>query len=540
MTETAQARAPLQSLAARRFDLAVIGGGINGAGIAQEATSRGLRVLLVERDDFGFGTTWRSTKLIHGGLRYLEHGEFRLVFEALHEREALLQLAPSQVQPLAFLLPIYRGYRHRALAIKLGLVLYDLLSWGRRLPGHRRLSAEVVRRLEPSLAVEGLQGAFLYYDAQALYPERLCLEYVLAAQRGGAEVRNHCEAIAIESCDGRVQGLRLRDVLSGSEVGIRARAVVNAAGPWVDAVLERSGRTVPRQIGGTRGSHVMVDYGGRGPRHAIYSEASVDGRPFFIVPWRSFHLIGTTDLRFDGDPRGVVPTDDEIAYLLAEASRRLPTLPLKPQDVLYAYAGIRPLPYTHGEREGSITRRHIIRDHAPDGLAGLYSILGGKLSTFRSLSRQTVERIASDEKLPLAATRRQLAVPFTPSVSPSSPPHLRAVYGPRATEVARLAAQQPELAAPLCRHGETIGAEVVYAARKELAVSLGDVLLRRTGAGWNACLGLDCAATAAHLLASVSELVDEAALVAAYQQEITITFRSPLLSGLGQAQAAGR
>ncbi|MGI8550842.1 MAG: glycerol-3-phosphate dehydrogenase/oxidase [Dehalococcoidia bacterium] len=541
-------RAKLDELRGRRFDLAVVGGGINGAGIAQEAASRGLRVLLAEQADFGSGTTWRSTKLIHGGLRYLEHGELRLVFESLRERKVLLRLAPGQVRPLRFLLPVYRGYRRHPALIRLGLTLYDLLSLGSGLPGHRQLSSAELARLEPSLAQDGLKGGFSYYDGQALYPERLCLEYVLAARRAGAETLNHCEVTAIDVQERRARGLQLRDRLSGVEAYVEAKAIVNAAGPWVDTVLQRTGRTVPRQIGGTRGSHIMVDYAGRGPRHAIYSEAGQDNRPFFIVPWRALHLIGTTDLRFQGNPEGVLPSDEEIAYLVREANRRLPDLRLATDDVLYAYTGIRPLPYTAGGAEGSITRRHIIRDHARDGLAGLYSILGGKLSTFRSLARQAVERIAAQEKLALR-TRQPAGQPFALDTSGVEEylvdrqdlRFLSTFYGARTAGVLRLVDESPSLGARLCSHGPEIAAQVVYAVREELAVTAGDVLLRRIGSGWNACLGLDCAAEVARVLlqATGRDQKDGPKLVEEYRTELAATVRSPA-AGLSPGEPLAR
>ncbi|HVC30056.1 MAG TPA: glycerol-3-phosphate dehydrogenase/oxidase, partial [Steroidobacteraceae bacterium] len=497
----------IPDLAGRTFDLVIVGGGINGAGIAEAASAHGLRVLLAEREDFGSGTTWRSTKLIHGGLRYLEHGELRLVYESLRERRALFRLAPYQVRPLQFVLPVYRGYRHRFTTIWLGLVLYDLLSPGRGMPGHRRRSAAALRRLEPALAAEGLAGGFTYYDGQALYPERLCLESILAARRAGAETLNHCEVTQIELDRGRARGVRLRDTLNGAEALVEAHAIVNAAGPWVDAVLRRTGQRVPRQIGGTRGSHIMVDYAGRGPRHAVYSEAGRDGRPFFIIPWRSWHLIGTTDQRFDGDPSGILPSDDEVAYLVHEANQRLPGLAVQPDDVLYAYAGVRPLPYTSDGTEGAITRRHIVRDHSEDGIAGLYSIIGGKLSTYRSLARQALRYVAAAERFalaePAAAARHASPAATAPALAALDAElqkHLLALYGARAGAVAALALAGPAQAARLCPHGPDLAAEVTFSAREELAATIGDLLLRRTGAGWNPCLGLDCAAEAGRLL----------------------------------------
>lgn len=531
-------RTKLSSLRNRRFDLAVVGGGINGAAIAQMAAAQGWSVFLAEREDFGSGTTSRSTRLIHGGLRYLEHGELRLVFESLREREALLRLAPHQVRPLQFLLPVYRGYRHRSATIAAGLTLYDLLSLGSSLPRHRRLSARMVHRLEPALAREGLLGGFLYADCQVLFPERICLEYALAAGRAGAEVRNHCAAIGIDVFEGRARGLRLRDMLSGEEAVLEARAIVNAAGPWVDGVLRESGRRMTRYIGGTRGSHIMVDFHGHGPRQAIYSEAQ-DGRPFFMVPWQTWHLVGTTDLRFDGDPSGVLPTDGEIEYLEDEVRRRLPRLSFANGDLCYAFAGVRPLPYTPSGAEGAISRRHVIQNHSSEGVAGLYSILGGKLSTFRTLAKQAVQRVGRTEGFKCSDARTG-AQPFAGGSVPADPlacfgpatrAHLDMLYGPRAGEVAELACQTPGFAEKLSPSGPDLVAEAIYAVQHERAATVGDVLLRRIGAGWNRRLGLDCAEQVAGVIlrARGEDTGRTMQLVDAYRHELALTFRAAAL-----------
>lgn len=523
--------------------MVVIGGGINGAGIAREAARRGHSVLLVEQRDYGWGTTWRSTKLIHGGLRYLEHAEFGLVFESLRDRGRLLRSYPGMVRPLSFLLPVYHGGRHRPATIALGLTIYDALSFGRGLPAHRRLTPRAALALEPGLRADGLAAAFTYYDCQVPYPERLCLQTVLEARAAGAAARNHTAAVGFVRGRGRIAGIRLRCDGCGETREVGAGVVVNAAGPWVDEVLGSAAELRP-QLGTTKGVHIVVDYRGRGPRHAVYAETRSDHRPFFVIPWRGLHLVGTTDTRFGGAPESVAATPAEMGYLFEEANTLLAQTPLAAGDVLYGYAGLRPLPASSGRREGAITRRHLIRDHTAEGNAGLLSIIGGKLSTYRSLAGQALDRIERQLRgrpLPLQSQRRdhdggraegserRPARGVADVLRQLSPPlldHLRAVYGPRLHDIAALLAEQPSLAAPLCDHGPELEAQVVLAARQEQAASLADVLLRRTGAGWNACHGLDSSRRVAALLARELGWQKErvTAELARYAEEVAVTF----------------
>ncbi len=521
-----------------RFDLVVIGGGNNGAGIARAAARAGYSVCLLEKRDFAWGTTWRSTKLIHGGLRYLEYAEFGLVFESLRDQALLLREYPDLVRPISLLLPVYRGARHGPETIGLGLALYDLLAYSRRLPGHRRLSAEAAAALEPALARDGLRAAFQYADSQAAYPERLCLQTLIEAAEAGAVCLNHVEVVGLLSGGGRVAGVVARDQLRDRCVEIQARVVVNAAGPWVDGLLATLPRPPRRQIGGTRGAHLVVDYGGAGPLQALYAEARSDGRPFFIVPWRGRHLIGTTDTRYDGAPDDAGATAADAAYLLNEANALLPGAPLTAAAVQYGYAGVRPLPASVGGPAGAITRRHIVRDHAGAGYAGLYSIIGGKLSTFRSLANDALRRLApvlgpghSVRPAP-APGETELPEParwLLRTVGPATGDHLRSLYGPRLGILGRIARAEPGMLEPLCPHGSDLVGQVVLAARAEAAASVADVLLRRVGAGWNRCLGLDCAARVAELLGrercwSAAEIQQQ---TKAYAAEVGQTFYRP-------------
>jgi glycerol-3-phosphate dehydrogenase len=355
-------------------DVVIIGGGINGAGIARDAAMRGLNVLLIDKGELGAATTSASTRLIHGGLRYLEHFEFGLVRESLREREILLKIAPHLVKPLAITIPIYKQSKRGRLTIRAGMILYDLLSWGKSLPNHRMLSRAKTLERWPGLNPEDLVGSALYYDAQVEFPERLVVANALSAREFGAEVLTHT----------RVTSLTGSGVQFAGQF-VEASVIINAAGPWVDRVLERAPVKSPKLIGGTKGSHIIVPVFPGAPSNAIYLEARSDGRPIFIIPWNKLFLIGTTDVRFEGDPDEVRCELWEIDYLLSETNLALPDAGLTRDSILDTYSGVRPLP------NQSSTRRHFIREHPQ--LPNLLSVVGGKLTTYRSLSEECVDLI---------------------------------------------------------------------------------------------------------------------------------------------------
>ena len=370
MPETVHARHDM--VRASRYDVVIIGAGINGAGIARDAAMRGLKVLLIEKGEIGAGTTSASTRLIHGGLRYLEHFEFGLVYESLRERETLLRIAPDLVRPLAMAIPIYKQSKRGRLTIRAGMVLYDLLSWGKSLPRHRMLSRKETLERWPGLKVQGLVGSALYYDAQVEFPERLVLANVESAREFGAEVLTHTRVTKLTASGVEFEGQFAE-----------ASVIINAAGPWIDLVLKSV--KSPRLIGGTKGCHIIVGPFEGAPANAIYLEARSDGRPIFIIPWNKLYLIGTTDVPFEGDPDEVRCEDWEIDYLLSETNLALPVAKLTRDSILQTYSGVRPLPYQ------SSTRRHFIREHPQ--LSNLLSIVGGKLTTYRSLSEECVDLI---------------------------------------------------------------------------------------------------------------------------------------------------
>lgn len=503
-----------QDIESEPFDVAVIGAGINGAGIARDAALRGLKVLVLDKGDIGGGTTAWSTRLVHGGLRYLEHGEMGLVRESLHERERLLKIAPHLVKPLPMLIPIYARSRRGLFRIRAGMLAYDLLSFDKSLAHHKMLSrAETLKRM-PGLSPEGLRGAALYYDAQVEYPERLALENALDAREHGATLLTYARVDKLVAEDGRLLGVEFTDLASGTNQSARASVFINVAGPWVDEVLSGTqGAVFPRLIGGTKGSHIVCERFNGAPPVALYVEAEKDGRPFFIIPWNDLYLIGTTDIRFEGEIDSVRADEGEIKYLLSETNRVIPQARLTRNSVLYTYAGVRPLPFQPDESQNAgITRRHFIHDHAPE-LENLLSIVGGKITTYRNLSEQTVNQVFRKlgRPVPASATAR----PPLPGARASDPQafaadfrlkhalhekvqeHLLRVYGTRASEVVEMAAGNPELLEPLDTATGAIRAEVLFSFQREMAATLADCLLRRTMVGLGKGAGLGAVETAA-------------------------------------------
>ena len=450
-----------------QFDVIVIGAGINGAGIARDAAMRGLNVLLVDKSDVGSGTSSASTRLIHGGLRYLEHFEFGLVRESLRERETLLRIAPHLVRPLPITIPIYKQSARGPLTIRAGMIAYDLLSFTKSLPRHRMLSRAATLEQLPGLNPEGLLGSALYFDAQVEFAERLVLENVLAAREHGAEVYTYAPVT-------NLTGSGIEFVCEGKKQLAEASVIVNASGPWVDYLLYEAPFESPKLIDGTKGSHIVVAPFAGASANAIYLEAESDKRPFFIIPWNGNYLIGTTDVRFDDDPDEVRSELWEIDYLLTETNRAFPEARLTREHVLYTYSGVRPLPITGEKDEQSITRRHFIREHPR--LSNLLSIVGGKLTTYRSLAEECVDLIfrklgrpsppcaTAKEVLPGAVNFSSFAAEF------KGPERLLRVYGSRANQVTQL-------------NEDPFTSEIRFAFEHEFAKTWADCFLRRTMIG---------------------------------------------------------
>jgi glycerol-3-phosphate dehydrogenase len=487
-------RATLQDLTGSAVDLLVIGGGITGAGIAREAALAGLAVALVDGRDFGAGTSSRSSRLIHGGLRYLEHGHLRLVFEAVRERSILLGLAPHLVRPLSFVLPAYRGDRVPRWKIAAGLTLYDLLAAGGNVPRHRTLGKRALLQREPLLRERGLTGGALYWDAQC-DDARLVVATVRAAAERGALVANYIQVAGLVNTGGRVTGARLRDALSGEEGEIRARVVVNAAGPWADGVRKLEDPYAAPILRLTRGVHVLVPRARVSNQHAVLFTSPVDGRAMFILPWtNAWTYIGTTDTDDVAGPDDLAPREADLVYLLRSANAVFPAARLEPDDIVSSWAGLRPLlAEKPGTPAGAVSREHrILR-----GAAGMITIAGGKLTTYRrmathvlrqvfeSLSRPGYVRSPASEREPLPGGQASALESFrAPGVelglAPATVEHLLRTYGAETPAIYSACRERRELMTQLHPDHPAIEAEVIHAARREFAVTADDVLLRRT------------------------------------------------------------
>ncbi len=509
---------------ATTYDLIVIGGGINGVAVARDAALRGLKTILIEKSDFGAGTTSWSSRLVHGGLRYLEYFEFNLVRESLREREILLRAAPHLVKPIQMTIPIYAQGSRSYWEIQAGMVLYDLLSYDKSLPNHRMLGEKKMRQLFRDVEPEGCRGAAQYYDAQVEYAERLCLEIVLSAQDAGATMLSYVTVTQLQRSGNRIASLVCRDSDTGAAFTVRGHdqtVVINTSGPWVDSVCRSGiqgnapapvGKT--RKIGGTRGSHIIVEKFPGAPDEALYVEALTDGRPFFILPWLGMCLIGTTDIRFDGDLDKVHANNDEIDYLLNETNRVIPTAQLTRDLVRFTYAGIRPLPYSEGKKTSSITRSHVLYDHTPEAVENMVSLIGGKLTTHRQVGEEMVDAALKKQRKQRQphshSATRQAPLPgamamhgardMITTANRDVVAHLLSVYGARTPEVLALVEEFPELAEPIVAGQPEIKAQIVYSIRAELARTYVDICRRRTAVAMRGNYGFDALPVVAEVL----------------------------------------
>ena len=502
---------PRPSIEGQHFHVVIIGGGINGVAVARECALAGKRTLLVEQNDFASGVTSRSTRIIHGGLRYLEHGEVGLVRESVRERERLLRERSHLVHPVQFLFLLNEQSRRSAMKVRAGLWLYQRLA-GRKTGNPSEME---LMRVQRSLDA-GHQWLLLNYeDAQCEFPERLVAEWMTEAADAGAVVRNHCEVLAINVAQGRAQGVLLRDRITGKDERVNAGWILNCTGPWADRICQRSTvRTGKPMLGGIRGSHIILPRFPGSPTAALYTEAS-DGRPVFVLPWNEQVMVGTTEVPDSSDPAKTAPSTDEIEYLLRTVSRLFPKAKFSAHDIKYAFAGVRPLPNAPPGKPSAITRRHFLHDHSDDGAARLISVIGGKLTTAASLARECARKIGLQVPEPTSFTigpgtsldpmldNEVLEIARAGSVSEETARGMMEWHGKRAMDIARMALVSAELRAPICPHTSHIVAEVVEAYRKEFAVSLGDALLRRVPVALGACWSESCSREAALRIGAV-------------------------------------
>src|SRR5580692_6273086 len=381
---------PRASLEGQHFQVVVIGGGINGAAVARQCARAGKHTLLVEQNDFASGVTSRSTRIIHGGLRYLEHGELSLVRESLREREALLRERSHLVHPMHFLLLMNEASQRSAMKVRAGLWLYQRMAG--KSPSKDATEMEL-KRLERALDAGHRWSFYNYEDAQCEFPERLVAEWLMEAVDAGATVRNHMEALAVDVSHGRTRGVLLRDQITGRDQRVDAGWVINCSGPWADRMCQRSSiRMAKPMLGGVRGSHIVLPRFPGSPSAAVYAEA-VDARPIFVIPWNDQILVGTTEVTDSSDPGKTVPSAEEISYLVRTAAQLFPKAKISAQTVKHAFAGIRPLPYSPDSSPSAVTRQHVLHDHADDGASHMISVIGGKLTTAASLARECASEI---------------------------------------------------------------------------------------------------------------------------------------------------
>jgi glycerol-3-phosphate dehydrogenase len=474
----------------------VIGGGVVGAGIARDAAMRGLSTILVEQADLAAGTSSKSSRMLHGGIRYLEEGDFRLVFEALRERRVLLDIAPHLTRPLPFVFPVYRGDRVPLWKLWAGVWLYDLLALFRNVRRHRILGKRALLRTEPTLRERGLVGGAEYWDVQC-DDARLVIASARAAQRAGALVATYTGVERLTLADGRVSGAVVRDALTGATATITATVVVNATGTWADELRRMEDPGAHRMLRTTKGVHVMVPRHRLGHNAAIALTSPLDGRVMFVLPWGDFSYIGTTDTDFDGPPEEVGATAEDVHYLLRSANAYFPNSHLAEADVIATWAGLRPLvaPPESGLAASQVSREHVI----VTGPGGMLTIVGGKLTTYRSMGEEMVDlvtrtlhhqdgrprapRAPTDTEVlpggevrdlePLGQPGLELGIPI------ATVDHLLAHYGTECAAIYNLVRERRALLQPLSPEHPAIEAEVLHHARRELAQRVDDVLVRR-------------------------------------------------------------
>ena len=480
------------------FDLCIIGGGITGAGTALDAATRGWRVALIDQGDFAAGTSSASSKLVHGGLRYLEYGHLFLVYEALHERGLLLRNAPHLVRPLPFVLPFYSGQRVPAWKWRVGLTLYDLLAGRANIARSRRLSRHHLQASNPGLRGEHLLGGAVYHDA-LMDDARLCLAVLQTASRLGAVLANYVGAVGFEKKDGVITGVRARDQVAGTELLIRSRAVLNAAGPWADAVCQLAGDAGGPRLQPTKGVHLIAPE--LGQRQAFTLLHPRDGRVFFVIPWLGKTLIGTTDTFPDAGPDALQVLPEEIAYLLEGYNHHFDPQ-LREEDVMGAFAGLRPLLRLQPGEPSSLSREFRL-DSAPSGLV---TALGGKYTTFRNMAETIVDRIGQrlgkrtryrTRTLPLDGTPKEPWDTYFPKTlawiesqyprAAASAAHLLHRYGNRVGEVLAAIEQVPDGFERIHAEEPDLVGEGRWQHDEEMALGREDLFLRRSRIGmWRA------------------------------------------------------
>lgn len=467
-------------LKSNQFDILVIGAGINGCAISRDAALRGARVALIEKDDFACGASGKTTKLIHGGLRYLEQFNFKLVCESLRERAILLRQAPHLVKPLEFVIPVYKHDPRSLLKIKTGVSIYDSLAAGNNIRPHRSLTKNEVLSLEQNIDSLNLKGGVLYYDAQ-MDDIRLCLDNAISAYDGGAIVSNKTEAVGFIKDKGKITGVEAQDKLSGEQFLIRASIVINATGAWSNRIVKLDEPASPDITRPTKGIHIV--YRRLPHQRAILVSARKDKRVLFVIPWRDYTLIGTTDTDYSGCADDVYANADDVEYLLQEAGRIFGRKKLDRKGIIATFAGLRPLINRQGKPAWQVSREHLIKESR----SGLISVVGGKYTTYRRLAEQVVDlalaKINASTKLSIDGERsrtikgRNFKECITHMTGPSS-----ALFKKEKGDLRSL---------------------IEYAVKEEMANSLIDLLARRLQLSIAPEHGFECLKECADIMAAL-------------------------------------
>jgi len=489
------------------FDLIIVGGGITGAAVAYDAASRGFSVALLEKDDFGWATSAATSKLIHGGLRYLQNLELGLVRESLRERRIMANIAPNLIYPIQFLVPGYGDMRRNKWILRAGLTVYDILSFDRamtwdkskRIPHHFWLSKEKIVAMEPEVRAQGMTGGSIYYDSQSIYPERLTLAFVKSAVKHGAKVSNYAKVVEfLFSSENKVCGVKVEDRLSGKTVNVNGTLVINCGGPWADIILNLADKTgeSKHKIKRSEGIHIITKR--FKTKHAVVMWTPA-GRHFFTIPWRGYQLVGTTDRQYEGSPDEYRVTKKSIEELIVDTNDSIGDGKLKYEDVKFAFGGLRPLVDKQTEGTYESSRKYEIYDNSSDGYDGLITVEGGKYTTSRHLAQSVLEMVEKKLNRPPVSpvTEKQFLYGCDIRDMQSFMKDLRnsykefsgetieyvgKIYGTESGAVFELARQNNELSGIISEDGQIL-ASVVYAVRNESAKTLKDILFRRTGTG---------------------------------------------------------
>ena len=493
-----------------KFDVIVIGGGISGASVAYEAATRGLKVALLEKKDFSWATSAATSKMIHGGLRYLVNGEVRLVRESLRERRVLENIAPNYVYPQPIMMMHHKKpLKNNKRVVKVGMLLYDALSYDKnrtwdpckRIPAHKTISRREVLRQEPHVRPEGLAGASVFCDCMSIFPERLTLAFIKSAVAHGAKAANYAKVEGfLMDAGNRVAGVKVKDLLNGKVHDIAGTVTVNCGGPWADLLLDMAkpdGKDAP-MLRRSEGIHIITAKRLLSGQYIVGS-MTPSGRHFFLIPWRNHTLIGTTDKPFNGNPDDYRVTRESIMELIDDVNRSFGDGKLSYEDVKHTYGGLRPLVEKETRETYASSRKYEIYDNKDAGLDGLITVEGGKYTTSRRLAENCLKIVAvklgrnlgksvTNKKFLTGCEIKDLnffmneARAQDNGLSPATLEYLARNYGTEYREIAKLAREDQSLSETLNNDGE-IQAQVVYAVRNEMARTLSDIVMRRTGIG---------------------------------------------------------